>query len=158
MPKRTSSSGSSGRTRPSARRKGLTPVKDQPGALRIPLSGSAPDFRASHERTLAYEKAKAHSVARTKFINLVISRTSDARWCSACGTPRSHPRSSVMHVKWPSRGLEQFALSAAWGALPLRIRLALLHLDRAESEALIEEIAERSDADILLSPAYGKHG
>jgi hypothetical protein len=46
-------------------------------------------------------------------------------------------------AKWPSRGLEQFARSAKWLALPLRIQLALLHLERAECEAAAREIAEQ---------------
>jgi hypothetical protein len=40
-------------------------------------------------------------------------------------------------------GFEQFARSADWRALPLRMQLALLHLERAETEAATKENAER---------------
>ena len=46
-------------------------------------------------------------------------------------------------MTWPSPDFAEFGRSAAWRALPLRIQLALFHLERAESEAVDRQIAER---------------
>ena len=45
---------------------------------------------------------------------------------------------------WPQKTLAQFVRSPEWEALPFRMKLALLHLQRAEQLFPVKSVRERS--------------